>query len=254
MRHWIALLTTALAITPAGVASAAPISLLLLGDSITQGTTSEPTGPSFATLLTDSLGAGFEVTNIGCGGASARDWSPTSGDSICGGLSDPILSANLYPALAEPNLPADLVMILLGTNDAIGFLEPAPPTSAEYRSALDELVTQILFDGAGAVLLATPPPNFAIPLTMPLLLSYAEEIFDLCGAAGDAIHCGPDVLSLLEPEDFEDGQIHPNASGHAKIADAMYASIVLAVPEPGTAGMLALGLLVLARRRRPSVG
>jgi len=62
--------------------------------------------------------------------------------------------------------------------------------------------------------------------------------------------CGPDLLHLLQPEDFETGQIHPNASGHAKIADAMVESILQAIPEPGTSAMLGVGLLALAQMRR----
>jgi lysophospholipase L1-like esterase len=250
MRRWSSLLLLALPLALPGVAAAAPYEVVLLGDSITQGISSEPVGPSYATLLSDSLGAGFDVTNIGCGGTSSRDWSPSSGISVCVGLPDPNLPANLYPALAKPNLPADLVVIMLGTNDATGAFEPAPLTAAEYRAAMEELVTQLLFDGAGEVMLATPPPNFAMPETAPTLLAYAAAILDLCDAPSDAVLCGPDVLHLLQAEDFETGQIHPNASGHAKIADAMYASILLAIPEPSTGGMLGIGLLALARMRR----
>jgi lysophospholipase L1-like esterase len=246
----LSVLLLALPLALPGVGAAAPYEVVLLGDSITQGTSSEPIGPSFATLLADSLGAGFDVTTIGCGGASSRDWSPTSGSSVCGGLPDPNLPANLYPALAAPNLPADLVVIMLGTNDAMGAFEPAPLTSAEYRAAMEQLVTQLLFDGASEVMLATPPPNFVLPSTAPTLFAYAAQIADLCGASGDAVLCGPDVLSLLQFEDFETGQIHPNASGHAKIADAMYASILLAIPEPGTGTMLGIGLVTIARMRR----
>src|SRR5215475_1611185 len=140
MRCWLSMLLLALPISLPGVAAAAPYKVVLLGDSITRGLTSEPSGPPYATLLADSLGAGFDVINIGCGGASSRDWSPTAGSAVCGGLPDPLLSETLYPAMAKPNLPADLVVIMLGTNDAIGFFEPAPLTSAEYRSALEELI------------------------------------------------------------------------------------------------------------------
>ena len=250
MYGWMRMLAVALSMALPCAAAAAPYSVVLLGDSITRGLTSEPSGPPYATLLADSLGAGFDVINIGCGGASSRDWSPTAGSAVCGGLPDPLLSETLYPAMAKPNLPADLVVIMLGTNDAIGFFEPAPLTSSEYRSALEELVAGLLFDGAAKVMLATPPPDFVYVGAMPTLFSYAAEILALCGASGDAVLCGPDILNLLQFEDFQTGEIHPNASGHAKIADAMYASILQAIPEPGTGAMLGLGLLALARRRR----
>jgi len=249
MRQGSFLLPLALAIALPGVGAATPYSVVLLGDSITQGISSEPTGPSYASLLSDSLGAGFDVIDIGCGGASSRDWSPSSGISVCVGLPDPNLPANLYQALAVPSLPADLVVILLGTNDALGAFEPAPLTAAEYHAAMQELVTQLLVDGAGEVMLATPPPNFVSTAAASMLVEYAAEIAALCGAPGDAVLCGPDILHLLQPEDFGAGQIHPNASGHAKIADAMDASIVAAIPEPGTGALLGVGLLALASAR-----
>ena len=243
------MLLLALSMALPGVGAAAPYEVVLLGDSITQGVSSAPIGPSFASLLSDSLGAGFDVINIGCGGTSSRDWSPSSGISVCVGLPDPNLPANLYRALAVPNLPADLVVIMLGTNNAIGAFEPAPLTAEEYRAALEELVTQSLVDGASEGMLATPPPNFADPEAMPTLLAYAAEILDLCSATGDAVRCGPDILSLLQSEDFEPGQIHPDAIGHAKIADAMVDSIRLAIPELGTGAMLGGAPLVLKRMR-----
>lgn len=217
MRRWISVL----ALMGVFVACGAPRSVVLLGDSITQGVTSEPSGPPFAARLRDSLGEDFEVINIGCNGASSRDWLPTSEIPVCG-----------YAAMVAPNLPADLVVILLGTNDAIGHLEPAPLSAAEFRTALNELIAQLLQDGAEQVMLATPPPNFALPIVMPTLVAYAAEIREICSAEADRVRCGPDLLRLLELADFETGNLHPNASGHAKIADAMHASVLQAIRKP----------------------
>ena len=53
------------------------LTLLLLGDSITKGIVSEPSGPSFAELiglwLEEDYGQ-FPVANAGCGGTSSLDW------------------------------------------------------------------------------------------------------------------------------------------------------------------------------------
>lgn len=62
-----------------GTALAAPFTVMLLGDSITAGQVSVPAGPSFAELLDASLGPDFQVTNIGCSGASSLDWRPSPG-------------------------------------------------------------------------------------------------------------------------------------------------------------------------------
>jgi lysophospholipase L1-like esterase len=242
MLRWLGALALALHAGLATRAEAAPIRVVLLGDSITAGYVSAPVGPAFATLLAGSLGAGFEVVNIGCPGASSLDWSPGVGDSLCPPL--PAQLPNLYAALAATSLPADLVVVLLGTNDAIGLGEPEPLGAQTYHDAIDELVGGLLGDGAGRVMLATPPPNFASPPAQLLLAAYAGEIVGLCGAPGDAVLCGPDLLSLLEVGDFASGDVHPNAAGHAKIAAALHESIV-AVPEPASALLLGLGLSLL---------
>ena len=236
----LALLLHAALATPAG---AAPIRIVLLGDSITEGYVSAPFGPAFATLLADSLGAGFEVVNIGCAGASSLDWSPSVGDTLCGAPATEL--PNGYGARVPTELPADLVVVVLGTNDAIGLLEPEPTTAQAYRDAIDELVGGLLGDGAVRVMLAAPPPNFDSAPALLLLAQYAVEIQALCGAPGDAVLCGPDLLNLLEAGDFAPGDVHPNAGGHAKIAAALEASIGAAVPEPGAAMLLGLGLLLL---------
>jgi lysophospholipase L1-like esterase len=227
-------------------AEAAPIRAVLLGDSITAGYVSDPIGPAFATLLAGSLGAGFEVVNIGCPGASSLDWSPVVGDSLCPPL--PAQLPNLYAARAATSLPADLVVVVLGTNDAIGLGEPEPLTAQTYHDAIDELVGGLLADGAGLVMLATPPPNFSSPPAQVLLAAYAAGIQGLCSAQGDDVLCGPDLLSLLEAGDFASGDVHPNATGHAKIAAALHESIV-AVPEPTSALLLGVGLWLLGRLR-----
>ena len=229
-----------------GTALAAPFTVVLLGDSITAGQVSVPAGPSFAELLDDSLGPDFEVTNIGCGGASSLDWRPSQGDVLCGeGFALP----NLYEGRALPTLPADLVTILLGTNDALGFRESGSVPLAVYRAAIAELAAQLLLDGAGQVMLLTPPKNFEHLLPQAFVIGYRAEILALCSVPGDAILCGPDVFELLGPEDFGNS-VHPNAFGNAKIAAALHDAISGVVPEPGSAPLALLGLVALAGARR----
>jgi lysophospholipase L1-like esterase len=224
-------------------ARADPIRVVLLGDSITAGATSEPTGPPYATLLADSLGPGFTVTNLGCGGTSSVDWTPSSGSAFCGGT---VERPNLYEGLAAPQLPADLVTILLGTNDAIGFEESERVDPSVYTVAIAELSGRLLADGAAKVMLMTPPPNFSgRGAARTLLARYRNAIIALCGSPGDAVVCGPDVYALLEPEDFADRNIHPNASGEAKIADALHDAVLAAIPEPASAPLTLVGLAAL---------
>jgi lysophospholipase L1-like esterase len=226
-------------------ARALPIPVVLIGDSITAGQMSMPVGPSYASLLAASLGSGFQVSNIGCGGTSSLDWTLSQPGAICGPM---LVGPNLYEGLARPLMPASFVSVLLGTNDALGFFEPAPVPPERYRDAIAELTSNLLADGAGHVLLMTPPPNFVHPL-MDTLGAYRGHILELCGTPDDAVLCGPDVFSLLGPLDFG-LDIHPNAFGHQKIADALEDAILAAIPEPGSAPLLALGLALAARGRR----
>lgn len=232
------------------LAAAAPISVVLIGDSITAGVVSEPVGPPYVALLADSLGAGYAVSSIGCGGSSSIDWTISQGDVFC--ASTEFRLPNIYEALAVPLLPADFVAILLGTNDALGYFEPEPVSADAYRAAIEEIAGNLLADGAGQVLLMTPPPNFRNLFTNHLLGEYRDEILAACDAPEDAVLCGPDLYSLLTPSDFELDDIHPNGAGHQKIADALRDTITAtAVPEPGSGLLLglglALGLVPLAR-------
>jgi lysophospholipase L1-like esterase len=222
------------------------ISLVLLGDSITNHSVSGPPGPSFATLLAAELGDGYAVRNIACDGSSALDWSPRLGVAQCGA---DLALPSLYLARARPKLPADLVAVLLGTNDATGAFEPAPVEPRAYGAAIAELASALLADGAARVMLMTPPPIPSLPRATLRLSLYRREIFAICSAPDDAILCGPDVFTLLGDADFAPNDVHPNAQGHARIAAALL-DAVRAVPEPGSASLVALGLVGFGVQRR----
>jgi lysophospholipase L1-like esterase len=232
--------------------AASPLRVLLIGDSITYGTgfVSDDAGPPYAELLASLLDADHEVVNAGCGGASSLDWSLSLPGSVCGGVG--VLPDGLFVERALPHLPAEMVSIMLGTNDAIGFFEPRPVPVPIYRLALDEIVSNLLAAGADTVILMTPPDHiWPDPAARNRLIGYREQVLDICSETSSVI-CGPDVFALLDPVlHFEGGDLHPNARGHAIIAQSLYETIA-AIPEPTTALLLAFGLAGLAsRRRRP---
>ena len=71
-----------------------------------------------------------------------------------------------------------------------------------------------------------------------------SNVTDACGNVAKA--CSADIANAL----FWDA-IHPTARGHELLADAVLTTLaVAAVPEPSTYALLAVGLLVLAWRKR----
>lgn len=197
--------------------------VLMIGDSITQGQQSLPAGQQYTTVAAAILGPQYEVVEIGCGGASSGDWLPFGDVTLCGGE---FWSPNIYLNRALPNLPAEMVTIMLGTNDATGFFEPAPITPEQYRENMSDLVTSLINDGAEQVLLMSPPPMCAAadPLTVGRLTAYRLIIKDLCETLPGVI-CGPDVYTLLNPEDFAGCDVHPNGVGHQKLGIAVAKAI-----------------------------
>ncbi len=202
-----------------------PKRVLLIGDSITYGVVADEAGPPFAVSLAQRLGAGYRVTNLGCGGTRSFDWMPGAEPVSCGDA-----PASLFGGVVVPNLPTDLAVILLGTNDAHGYHAPFPTPVEWYRASLSALVTGLLDAGSGQVMLMTPPPAppFALMKEHWIfrnLKAYRQEVLEICGKARDVI-CGPDLFRLLESRrDFDRENFHPRAAGHDEIARALFESI-----------------------------
>jgi len=234
---------------------ALPIELLLIGDSITEGCVSGPTGTDctcdqglcYAGRLNTHLGGDYHTVNAGVGGSTTSNWASEAVQTpyvLVGGTPTPI-----FEGVAVPNLPADVVLIMLGTNDAFGWFEPSPIYPDLYLENLDAMVTRILDLGAGQIVLVKPPPLLAFDETgQNRLRSYGPEIDRLCALMTNVV-CGPDLTSLLTPDDFESDDPHPNAAGHDKIAWAVSETIAF-VPEPSAALLMGLGLAALSLRRR----
>ncbi|MGH0028264.1 MAG: SGNH/GDSL hydrolase family protein [Myxococcota bacterium] len=195
----------------------ASVRVVLLGDSITAGRVSEPLGPPYTELLGRALGPEFELVTLGCGGSTARDWTRSRGSDLCGG---DFAVPNLYEKLARPALPADVVTVLLGTNDALERV-----AVADYEAALREVTAALLADGAGSVLLMTPPvvSSGRVP-RIRLLADYDLAVQRICDEVEGA-RCGPTIGRLLGTADFAHDNIHPNGAGHAKIATALAAAL-----------------------------
>jgi lysophospholipase L1-like esterase len=191
---------------------ARPLRVVLLGDSITEGK-ARP-GVPYADLLVDQLGPSYELVNIGLGGTSSLDWRqgspPMKQDGVWLEPSSPFSKEGI------PVLPADVVTVLLGTNDARGFYEPRPVSSSEYQAALEKIIENLLEHGAETVMLMTAPPRCG-PVLNERLAAYRDVVIALCAARAEVV-CGPDLFELLDNSHFDDCDPHPNAAGHALIA------------------------------------
>jgi len=192
-----------------------PFRVVLLGDSITEGA-ARP-GASYAELLATQLGPSYEVVNIGMGGTSSLDWTPGSPPLSRDGVV--IVLPRPFRKRALPALPADVVTVLLGTNDASGFYEPRPVSASEYGAALEEIIESLLERDAKSVMLMTPPPRCG-PLLNQRLSEYRDAVIALCEARAE-VACGPDLFELLDGSHFDECDPHPNAAGHAVIASEL---------------------------------
>jgi lysophospholipase L1-like esterase len=251
--RWLSLAVAVLVLGPGAAAAAEPREVLLIGDSITQGIVSGDEGLPYAAVLAELLGPGYEVINGGCGGSSSLDWTLSQPDVICGGVGS--LEPGLFEVQALPHLPANVVVVLLGTNDAIGFLEPVPVEVPIYAAAMNEIVWNLLVARARHVILMTAPDHgWEDPDRVARLAGYRDEILALC-ASHPRLVCGPDLHQRLDLDvHFEPGDVHPNAEGHATIA-AELAEVVRDVTAPSSCGLggelaLVLPLLLAVRRRR----
>jgi lysophospholipase L1-like esterase len=213
-----------------------------MGDSITAGISSEPIGPGYAELLVPLLAGTHDVVNTAVPGSSTYYWLPSTPCASCTG-------GSLFAERVSPELPADIVTILLGTNDAIGTFLPARIPVDEYERSMREIIDSVFLEGAAAVVLMSPPPIYSPrspPIVDELLTGYRASIRAICGDT-EAVLCGPDVYTLLEPSDFSpEDWVHPNRFGHEKIALALRDTLI-SMPEPGTGTLVLFGLALLAR-------
>jgi lysophospholipase L1-like esterase len=233
------------------LAQEAPLDVVLIGDSITAGVVSGADGLPYAQILPVLLGADFEVANIACAGSTSLDWTLTQASPWCG--ADPV-PPNLFEARALPNLPAAFAVLLLGTNDAIGFVEPEPISIETYAAAIEEIVANLIVFGADSVILMTPPRRCARDVDVQSRLhGYRQAILMRCSELANTF-CGPDLHEILDLDlHFANCNPHPNDLGHQVIASELSETIVSIVPEPDgrTSFLWALGAVaVLARRPR----
>jgi lysophospholipase L1-like esterase len=211
-----------------GVRASGPVppKMLFVGDSITAGGGATVASSGGFVALLAARFPEIEMANLGCNGATVRDWTtvqPQAPHCVFG---------SAWETLAQPELPAHITHVMLGTNDAVGFLEPVVAgarwvSPEEYEFRLRTLVER----SPGLVLLSSPP---RVPLSPTgrrderlqayrgIVLYIVEDYW--------YVELGGDFYWILDPSSDLDG-VHPNDAGHAKMADELERRILAVLPR-----------------------
>jgi acyl-CoA thioesterase-1 len=204
-KHILALILLSLSV--AAAAGAAPVKILALGTSLTQGL-GLPPGTELTALLQARLRAsGIDATVINAG---------VSGDTSAGGLSRLDWSLADHP---------DVAMVELGSNDALLGLNPAQ-TEKNLSAILAKLKAAhipVLLLGMRAP--RNLGPEYAAqfdPIYPKLARQYGDDLYPFV----------LDGVALNAKLNQADG-IHPNPAGEKIVADRIYPYVLKLVAEAG---------------------
>ena len=200
-RHAIATLLIG-ANSPLFAATAPPKTLLILGDSLTEGYGLLPS-EAYPSLLQEKLGDSWNVVNGGL-----------SGDTSAGGL-------RRLPWLMKTK--PDYLIIALGGNDGLRGIDPASTEKnltaiiTEARTVNPEIT--IILAGVGA------PANLGEDFLERFSATFSKV------AKAENVAFLPNLLIGVEgdPALNQPDRIHPNAAGNKKIADTVEAALKKAV-------------------------
>jgi sialate O-acetylesterase len=173
-----------------------------VGDSITEGSL-------YPAYLQELLGSGYNVENFGSGGSTVL----LSSDK-------PYMNQPVFAHAAE--LRPDIVVIILGTNDA------NPRFFGDIESFVADY-TQLIraFHSAQKIWIVIPPPILDDGLG-PKEANLVEGVIPrIHQVATELNYPTIDVYSLLQGKSdfFSRDGVHPNAKGSQAIADAVYLAI-----------------------------
>jgi lysophospholipase L1-like esterase len=261
---------TTLAVTAIAVvleASAAPVAIMPLGDSITAGDTLNTLdqGGAYRTQLWQDLGADitkFRFTGTQVSGPASLSekhheghvgftiaFQPNSG---YGNLTDNVQN---YIA-SNPRLLPDVILLMIGTNDVNRNFEvdQAPAKLDHLISLISDLnigfrpqakliVSSILPIDDANNQFRSDPADFSANARAIAFNATIPGIVTAHSARGERVFF-TDIYSKFNVADIKDG-LHPSPAGFNKLGDLWY-SAILAVPEPSSWLLLAGGLIAAA--------
>lgn len=235
----LALAGTALLAAPAAaqdVAEADSTRILIYSDSNGWGWVPTETGfptvrlpddQRFAGVLEDALGDGYEVVVDGLNNRTTnlddpQDWGNVLGSAFNG-------AAELPEAIAR-ELPLDLVVVMLGTNDAKAQFDRSAEEIAEAAIALAEIVadsTGVATEYAAPEVLVVAPPPFG-PMNHDGIAQFyaggeekSARFAETFAAAGE--EASVPVFSAADAMGSSDGfdGIHFTAQDHQQLGEAL---------------------------------
>ena len=238
------------------ILSEGPITLITLGDSLTEGAGDDERGIGYPGRLIEMLQAlrpGSTVFNFGISGWNS-DYLINGGDGLPSQLEQGLVEARRAQGAGEPAL----ALVWIGSNDLWYLYEYGPdPITAEaesfdldnYTSNLTHIITEL--QNAGAVVLiglnddqslrpflTNPPGEPVLPYTtaddlqrMSLQVqAYNEVILALAAQFGAGVVDFYNTDIFTNPETvYEDG-IHPNPLGYDLIAEIWMEAILKLLP------------------------
>lgn len=166
--------------------------VLALGDSLTAGA-GVTTAQAWPALLAKKTG--WVVINGGVNGNTSAD------------------ALKRLPHLLEQDDPV-LVLVTLGGNDMLRHV-PAQETVANLGRILD----MIKAHGAKAVLLATPAPNLMGAVFQNLS---APDFYKQLAEQQQLPLINDAIAEVLSDPQLKGDQVHPNAEGHALLAEKIF--------------------------------
>lgn len=211
------------------------VTLGFIGDSLTSGVTGFTNASDSSDYMSDNgtdgypsqiktalnnvLGTTTSYHNGAIGGWSAGDWVYT----ISGGSFAPFTFSSFYTnALSSLGENPDIVLILLGTNDA------ASVSAATYKTYLADIVSNVISNG-GIPFISYVPPYYSddssgIEVYESEIASYNSKIIELAEETG--AYLGPDIYSAMQnytaslgQNSMYSGEVHFQELGFSAIAN-----------------------------------
>ncbi len=184
-------------------ASANTVRVALVGDSIT----SDTEYPSDLGVL---LGANYTVENFGVGRTT-----------VSLDFNKPYMNQSAFQK--AQNFNPDIVVVMLGTNDAYLSDQQRSNFVNDYRSLIASFQS---LPSNPKIYIAVPPPVFNNTMGLPATVLDREVIPLVNQTANDLRLPTIDIHTPLldNPEDFQDG-VHPNPEGSQVIASEVYDAI-----------------------------